>query len=212
MKKMRMIPLLFGILALAVCAVSLHLTQRFLNASPVLVEVPDAATEQVNRVMGAICEGDYETASRNMYGCPDLGLGSPAADRVGVLVWEAFADSMSYELSGACFATDAGLAQKVIFRCLDFSSVLESLGSRTETLLTQRVEEAEDISEIYDENNEYREEFVMDALYEAAKSAVAEDARFVEQEITLNMVHQDGQWWILPEQDLIRAISGGIVG
>ena len=212
MKKMRIIPWVFGILAFAAAAAALFLTTRYLHAPPVLVEVPDAALEQVEAMMDAVCEGDYEEAARHLYGCPDLGLDREPADPVGLLIWNAFADSLSYELAGECFATDAGLSQKVVFRSLEFESITEKLGERAQTLLAQRVEEAEDTTQIYDENNEYREDFVMEVLRDAAEDAIAEDARYQEQEITLNLTYRDGQWWIMPEQALISAISGNVAG
>lgn len=212
MKKMRMIPWVFGLLAVAAAAAAILLTVRFLNTPPVLVKVPDAALAQVDAMMNAVCEGDFETASQYMYGDPDLGVDREAADPVGELIWNAFADSLSCERSGECFATDAGLAQNVVFRSLDFDSVTENLGDRAQTLLARRVEEAVDTSQIYDENNEYREDFVMEVLYDAAKAAIEEDARYTEQEITLNLTYRDGQWWIMPEQALISAISGNVAG
>ena len=139
MKKMRIIPWVFGILAFAAAAAALFLTTRYLHAPPVLVEVPDAALEQVEAMMDAVCEGDYEEAARHLYGCPDLGLDREPADPVGILIWNAFADSLSYELAGECFATDAGLSQKVVFRSLEFESITEKLGERAQTLLAQRM-------------------------------------------------------------------------
>lgn len=94
---------------------------------------------------------------------------------------------------------------------MDIDSVTVNLRQRAQTLLEQRIGQAKDTSEIYDENNEYREDFVMDALYDAAREALAEDAKTVSWEITLNLIYQEGQWWIMPEAKLLQAISGGIL-
>ena len=67
------------------------------------------------------------------------------------------------------------------------------------------------ISEIYDSNNEYREDFVLGALYDAALAALEEDAATVSWDVTLNLIYQDGQWWIMPDQSLLQAISGGVL-
>lgn len=212
MKKMWILPLLFGLLALAAAGAALYLTVAGLDAPPVLVEVPPEASRQVTALMDAVCAGDFEEASAHLYGNPDLGLSDAPEDPVGKLVWSAFSDSLSWELSGDCFATDEGLAQKVVLRSLEIASVTENLGSRSGALLALRVEEATDTTGIYDENNEYREDFVMEVLCEAAEAAIREDARYQEQEITLNLTCRDGKWWVLPEQSLIGAISGGIGG
>ena len=75
----------------------------------------------------------------------------------------------------------------------------------------QRVAEAEDPGEVYDENNDYREDLVMEVLQTAAREALQSDAREISWEITLNLVYENGQWWIMPEQTLLEAISGGIL-
>ena len=45
---------------------------------------------------------------------------------------------------------------------------------------------------------------------DAAREALKEDASYLEAELTVELVYTGGRWWILPEQDLMQAISGGI--
>ena len=88
----------------------------------------------------------------------------------------------------------------------------KSLRTRAQTLLEERVQDAEDVSEIYDEKNEYREDFVMDVLYDAVKDALQQDAEQMHMAFTMNMVYQDGDWWVVLDDTLLEAISGGIAG
>ena len=208
----RIISWLFGLLALALAASAVMFTVRYLNAPPVLVRVPEAAVEQVDAVMTAVCSGDYAAASRGLYGSPDLGADREPAEAVGVLIWDAFVDSTSYELVGECFVTEMGLAQNVRFSGLELESVTEKAGGYAQTLLQQRVEEATDPDQLYDEKNNYREDLVMEVLYEAVQQALRQDARYTEQELTLNLIYKQGQWWVMPDQALLSAISGGIAG
>jgi hypothetical protein len=94
---------------------------------------------------------------------------------------------------------------------LDLDSVTANLRDRARSSMEERIAQAEDTDDIYDENNEYREEFVMAALYDAAREALEQDARQITWELTLNLVYENGQWWIMPDQALLRAISGGIL-
>ena len=71
--------------------------------------------------------------------------------------------------------------------------------------------DAYDVSDIYDENNEYREDFVMDVLYDAVVDALEEDAREMTVELTVNLGYQDGKWWVIGDETLMNAISGGIL-
>lgn len=211
MNKIRFFSLVFGLIGACAAAAGIYLAVHNMDASPVLVEQPQAAQHQVMTMLDALQAQDYDAVSATLYGTPDLGLGRDAADPVGQLLWDAFADSCGYELVGEFYATDSGVAQNVVITGMEFGSVTENLRQRSQILLEQRVEAAEDMSEIYDENNEYREEFVMDVLYDAAREALAEDARETKWELTLNLTYENGQWWIMPESTLMEAISGGIL-
>ena len=146
-----------------------------------------------------------------MLGKPSLGVDREAADRVGVLIWDAFGDSVSYELVGECYTTADGLAQDLTVTTLDIKSVTAQLRSRSQALLEQRVAEAEDTADIYDEKNEYREDFVMDVLYDAAVQALEEDAVEKTVELTIKLSYSDGSWWVIADENLLSAISGGIL-
>ena len=130
---------------------------------------------------------------------------------MGVLIWEALVDSMRYELVGDCYATEDGLAQDVTMSYMDINSVTATLKDRSQALLEQRVDEAERLDEVYDENLQYREDFVMDVLYDAAAAALEEDAQTVTTKLTLKMSYQGQKWWIIADRELLDAISGGIL-
>ena len=202
---------LFGLLGVVLAAACVVLALWNMNASPVLLEQPKAALDQVHTMMNALCAGEYDTVSSCLYGQPDLGLDREAEDPVGRLFWNALAESFDCELGEELHATDSGVALDVKITALDLNSVTENLRQRAQEKMEQRIAQAEDTDEIYDENNDYREEFVLEALYSAAQDALAQDAREVSWELTLNLVYENHQWWIMPEQDLLRAISGGIL-
>lgn len=212
---MKAVKYLFSVLLAAIglsaAAAAVFLCVKFVDAKPVLLTPPDVARSKVIMLMNAVSEGDYEEASQAIYGTPDLGVDREAADEVGVLIWDAFEGSVTYELLGDCYTTDQGLAQDIAITCLDVTSVTENLKTRSQTMLEQRVAEAEDVSDIYDENNEYREDFVMTVLRDAVVDALEEDARKMTVELTVNLSYQDGKWWVVADEALLDAISGGIL-
>ena len=207
----KLLALVLTLAGLCTAAAAVYLSMTYKNSDPILLTSPDIPRSQVTAMMDAVCQGDYEQAAAVIYGTPDLGVNREAADPVGVLIWEAFQESLSYELVGDCYPTEQGLAQNVTVTCLDITSVTASLGDRSRKMLEQRVAEAEDVSEIYDENNEYREDFVMEVLYDAAKDALREDAREKKLELTVNLSYQDGVWWVIADEALLDAISGGVL-
>lgn len=212
MKAVRYIfSVLLAAIGLCAAAAAIFLCMNFTDAKPMLLTPPDVARSKVIMLMNAVSEGDYEEASQAIYGTPNLGVDREAADEVGVLIWNEFAGSITYELLGECYTTEQGLAQDVSITCLDVTSVTVNLKERSQALLEQRVLDAVDVSEIYDENNEYREDFVMSVLKDAVADALEEDAKKMTVELTVNLSYQNGKWWVVADEALLDAISGGIL-
>lgn len=202
---------LFFLVGSAVTVATIGICRNYYDQMPILLEQPEAISSNLSAMMDAVCEGDYELASQSILGKPDFGVDREASAEVGVLIWDAYLDSMTYELAGECYVTDAGIAQDITLTYLDTDSVTSKLEQRAKILLEQRVQDAVDVSEIYDENNEYREDFVMDILYDVTLDALREDAKTVTVTITVNLTYLDGQWWIVPEKSLLDAISCGVL-
>lgn len=196
-------------IAAAVAAVNLSLSNK--DADPVLLAPPEDAKLRVVGMMDAVCAGDFAAASTFMQGQPDLGVNREATDPVGVLIWNALCDSMSYELVGECYGTEEGLAQDLTVSYMDITSVTAVLKERAQAMLEKRVEEAENLDEVYDEKLQYREDFVMSVLYDAAADALKEDATTTTTSLTVNMIYQNETWWIIADRNLLDVISGGIL-
>lgn len=210
--RIRIFPVLFGILG-ALCAVgSVTAALRSIDKPPFLVEAPDSASDCAEQLMQSICRGSYEETAKLLLGEPDLELNRAPEDPVGVLLWDAYTASCSYTLEGSLYPTETGLAQDVHFEALDLEAVLESMNVLAKEIFTARMESAEDTSAIYDKEGNYREDFINDALLAAARQALEEHSRTVETELTLQLSRQDGQWLVTADQALLRVICGGIAG
>ena len=211
MKISKFFAAIFGMVGLVAAAMCIFLSVRFLNADPVMLDQPEAAAQQVELLMDAVSHNDFTAASALIYGNPDFGADREPEEEVGALIWDAFLSSISYEVDGELYATESGVAQNIVISALDISSVTKNLKERSTALLEARVAEAEDPHEVYDENNEYKESFVMQVLYDAAVDALKEDAVTVDQRVTVNMICEDGLWMIIGDSQLLSAISGGIL-
>lgn len=207
----KFIGLVFILAGVAAAGFTVEVAKNNLDSIPVLLAPVEEAETQAQALMEAVANGDYETAGTLILGNPKLGVDRDPADTVGIMIWEAFVSSYSYEMVGESFATDSGIAQKVKVSYLDISSVTNNLKERSQTLLEARVAQAEDVDEIYDENNNYKESFVMEVLYDAVVDALAEDAKMTGAEFTINLVYRDGQWLVVSDSALLSAISGEIV-
>lgn len=201
---------ILGALGIAILVFTLVLCFVSLDAETVLLTPPGEALERAEAMMDAVAEGDYAAAGQLMYGQPDLGADREPADAVGQLVWDAFIGSISYEFVGECYATDSGIAQNVSVTTLDISSVMSNLKPRVNTLLNERIAQATEMSQLYDEENNFREDLVEEVLQKAITAALAEDAQNVTREVTLSIAYREGQWWVVPDAALLSAISGGV--
>jgi len=193
---------------LMVGAVVLCLTS--LDAPVQIREVPDAARACSETLMEAFAAGDYSAAESCLYGRPDLGVPSPPADPVTALVWEGFVGSISYEFRSGCYATDSGFARDLTVTTLDIPSVTDALNQRAQALLAQQVDSAAQPSDLYGENGQLREERISAILRQAAQEVLSDSPRTVSYETTLALVRRDGRWWAVPDQALLKAVSGGL--
>ena len=179
--------------------------------SPVLVTQPREARQTVVTMLDAAGQGDLDTMSSCLAEGCSLGQQREPDSVVGKLLWKSYLDSFTYEILGDCYASDSGVALNVRVTYLDFDSVMEPMGKRTARLLTRRVGQAKKIEEVYDENNEYREDVVQDVLDEAMSQALEDEATQVTKEVAVHLTYENGQWRILPEPEILSAISGGTI-
>lgn len=211
MRASKICSVFFGVIGTVLAALVLTLCLLGRGAEPEILMEPDGAVLCARSMMTKLCAGDYAGASAYLYGRPQLDSGKGRETETGDQIWEAFTSSMEYELVGRCHATTGGIAQRVRLRSLAVPSITGGLKERAQNLLEARVNQAEDMAQVYDENYDYREDFVLAVLHDATADAIAQDGQYTEQELTLNLVYDRNQWWIVPDQALLNAISGGVL-
>lgn len=201
---------LLGLAAAALLVWSVSLAFRSLDAPVRLSEAPQEAMDCSQALMDAVAAGDFEAAGQLLYGQPDLGAQGEPEDLLGKLVWEKFRNSISYEFTGACYATDSGICRDAVITTLDISAAAPGLKGRVRQLLDEKVAQAEDMSQLYDENNNFREDMVMEIYHQAVTEAVAQDTPAIQRQVRLSLIFREGQWWVVPDQALLAAISGNM--
>ena len=203
--------IIFTVIGLCFSAGIVYIASNYANQPPILLSQPQEAQDNVVSMMDCLCAGNFSGASQYILGTPDFGAESQPKDVVGVLIWDAYIDSMSYELVDACYATDAGLAQKIRFTYLDIPSITANLKETSGQMLEARVETAADITEVYNENLEYREDVVMEVLHEAAVSVIEQSSQTVSVDIIVTLINQNGHWWIVSDTAFMDSIFGNIL-
>ena len=202
----------FLYLALGLMLLAILLVMAMPGATPTLATPVQEAQDQVSAAMDAICRGAFSDAEQYLLGNPHLGADRELSDPAAAMIWDAFLDSLSYQLSGACYATDTGVAQDITLTYLDIPSVTANLAARSEAHLTRLQAQATHTSQLYDDAGNYRQDVVLQVLRTAVSEALKEDAKQTSDTFTLQLVYREGQWHVVPNSDFIHAISGGITG
>lgn len=209
MKFNKVLSVLLGMLAVVLAIFTAVVSFGAVSKDPVLTVQSEKPPYLAKVLMDSICEGNFENVSLVLQGNPDLGMDREPGDAVGRLFWKAYLDSLTYEIQGDCYPTPEGLALDVQVQFLDFGSVLASLRENAGNMLETRINQAASPYEVYDTDNHYRQEVVDQVLLQAAQDALKEDAEMVTENLTLCMINDGEQWYVVPSPELIHVIAGG---
>lgn len=179
-----------------------------MHSSPVLALDTTAVVEAAEQTLNCAHSGDYEALSHMLYGAPNLGAAPEQAETAESAIWQAYLDSIDYQIDGACYAVEDALALDVDIQCLDISAVTASMKEIVPDLLLDGVKNAEDPNTVYQTDGSYQEDFAAEVLYTAAKQVLKQKQPIKEQKLTLHFAHADGQWQVVPDQALQQFLSG----
>ena len=206
MKKIIAFSLSFAILGMGILGASVFFCLTSLNRNAIMVATPEAAQVCSEDLMTAIQAGDYTAATGCLYGQVNLGADREPGDDLGALIWNAFQESITYEFIGDCYATTTGVARDLWITTLDLTSLNQNLTQR----VTDLAESSKD--SIYDSEGHILEDRFHQILLTALAEALDQDASTMTHQIQLNLIYQNGQWWVVPDAALLQAISGGVAG
>ena len=205
----RYLAALLMLMALAAAGLGIYIAASWYDQPTVLADLPEQARQRVQTLVSAVEEGDYATAEAQIFGCPSLGFAALEQDTMAALVWEAYQDSVTFEAKSGFYTTDSGLAVDYSITRLEIDKVLEGVAPRAQELMEQKVAKAEKVEEIYDSNHEYREELVQACVLTALDESLKEETSYIQTDFTIELICQDGTWWIQGNEGLISAISAG---
>ena len=211
MKFGKMLAPVFAVLGLVLMIGTVGLCLSSLDAQP-KGDIPQEAMTCAEKTLLAISEGDFATAAAQMYGQPDLGLGETMTQEA-FAVWEIFRKGITCTVSNVSsdyYVSGSGFAVDTVLTVPKIASITDTLKDHTRELMNGRIAAAEEMADIYDDDHEFRQELVDEVLAEAMTLALSEEPETTTITTTLNLVYRDGQWWAVPEESLIKALSGGL--
>lgn len=201
---------IFGAIGTVLLVGSIGLCLFSLHAPARVGEIPEGAVDCSAALEAAVNEKNYEQLENCIYGQPDLGLDGAPEEELSRMVWDLIQLNLDFSWQGNCYMNGAKLYRDAVVTYMDVASITNDLPVRAHALLTQRVEAATDMEELYDETGEFRQDLMDQVMKAALAQCCLEDARRVTTEVTVELVNRDGQWWAVPDGKLLTALSGGM--
>ena len=166
--------------------------------------------ETVARFLNALEQQDYATAYACMEGVETLGLElepEPESDRAIV---RAMREQFSAQIYGNCTLDGDRAWQLVECRYLDLRALVRD--ARSETLvLISRYASTHPVSDLYDENDNYRPELMREAWDKAVDGLLSDTSKYeTAGGLQLELHWHDGAWHILPSEKLLELLCGGV--
>lgn len=210
MKFARVIAGIFAAIGLVLMLGTVGISLYGLNHPTLAVEIPQEAADCSEQLAQALSGGDLAAAAQLLDGQPALGVDSVPSDPMAARFWDAFRESMSCQLSGECYVLDGGFAQDAVITALDVEAMTRDFQTRSHDLMNQRVEAATEMAELYDENNNFRQDLIDQVLEQACQEALDQAQTTRTWNSTWHLVCREDQWWVIPDEELLSAFSAGL--
>lgn len=182
------------------------------SSAGTLIFAPSSRPEEaVEQYLSAWCEGRTQEASAFLATPAQLFYGVPEGlDGTDARYFEALSNSYSYTLDGECLQDGKHALQNVNMTSLSLSGIPARIAEDIPGRLDEIVESRRS-SEVVDAEDHYLPE-VLDEVYGGAvDKALADASSFYKvTPVTLELEYRNGEWKILPNNDLTLAFTGGV--
>ena len=154
-------------------------------------EIPDA----VDAVMTSIQTGDWVRLEEMISGNPELTPKVGAADSAEKMIWDAYRDSLQWSCEEPFRIHGSLITQKVSVTCMDIPGITDAIS----TMLSSSDSTGFDAAT--------QTEF----LHTVAAHVLESELPMICREITLTFQRNQGHWMLVPNNALLKLLSGFIV-
>lgn len=201
MKVARFFAVIFAVAGIVLMLGTCIVCFASVNSSVKITEYPDDAAACSEQLATALVNGDYGALEQLLYGKPNLGADDTSVSPGTALLWEAFRNHISFTYSANLYLLDSNLARDAMLTVPDVAAITEKLNARVRSLLEEQNPDAA-------QAGVYAPAAVELALQEALTQILREELPCVSHSVTIKFIHRDAQWWAVPDQTFLRAISG----
>ena len=207
MKSNRVFSIISLILAVPMAAAALYGGVTAQNRPAKLLWSEPGAKAAAAALVETLSAGNFAQGSEYLQGNPQLLLPEEASGAGGML-WDYYRQHLRGELTGEPYLSTRGYCQDALFTVPDLDGLIRRMKEIAPELVTQRIVQAQELSEIYNDDYSFRENLISEILAEAARSAMAEGAAPKQYPVQLRLVYQDDRWQVLPDQPLLDILAG----
>lgn len=212
MQTMKRATACWAIAGLLVSLCTLFVLRYGTSHSPAVLADTNAVKDAADQVMSCAAAGDYEGLESLLYGASQLGEAPETDESAQGMIWKAYLDSIEYSFPESAYAVDTKMVLDVCITCLDISSVTDALQDIAPGLMAEKAAQITDANVVYDENHNYRDDFLAEVMAQSASQALSGNTQTIEKTITLQFVRSDDTWQVLPTQELLQFLSGFVSG
>lgn len=209
MKAARLFAVIAGVVGAALMLFSGVLCFASLDAPAKLTQEPKEAIACAEELVNALESGDLTAAAEKMYGQPELGT-RDALYGEAAAVWDIFCTGISCRITSECYVSGSHLAMDAEVTVPDITSITDTLQEHARTLMKERIASATEMAQLYDAENNFRMDLIEDVMAQAVEQAFRETPEMLTTEVTLELLPENGTWYVLPDAALLKALSGGL--
>lgn len=156
---------------------------------------PEGIPETADAIMDSIQTGDWAALEEMVLGSPSLTPRVGAPDSAEKMIWDAYRNSLQWSCEDPFRILGSLISQKVSVTCLDIPSVTDAI---SKTL-------AESDPAIFVDTAQ------TERLPIAAADVLESEIPMIRREITLTFQRNQGHWMLVPNNALLKLLSGFIV-
>ena len=209
MKVSKLASAAFAVVGTVLLVGSIVTSFAVLNKPAKAVKPTREANDFAQLVLGALEDGDFTAVEGYLYGKPSLGLDREPATTEGRELWGAYRDSITVTAQKPCYGEGTNIYQTAQVTYMDIAQTLSRLDKRAEELLKEKLDAQEDKTALLGEDGQIPKKLAEELRIQALEEALAEPKTATAQ-ITFQLIEQDGQWWVLPDQAMLAILSGGL--
>ena len=208
MKSNRFFSVLSLLLAVPAAAAALYMGMTADSRPAKLLWSEPGARAAASALVETLSTGDFQKGSDFLYGTTQLILPEGEGQDASALLWNHYCENLTGGLVGEPYLSPRGYCQDAVFYVPDLDTLTRRMKELAPELVTRRIVEARELSDVYDADYSFRQDLISEVLVEAARSAIAQEPERKVCQVQLRLVYEKDRWLIQPDQALLDILAG----